>query len=418
MPHNGGMAPELVVFLVCLGLSACFCAAETALLTANRLRFRGLAAQGDRVARRVLALASDPRRLLAGLLVGNNIAQNLAASSVTVYFVKELALGDSTGVAVATGVTTVALVLFGEYLPKTTAAAHPDAFARWLARPVQWALILLKPAVVPLQVLSRPLSAVFRAKREDLSLADLRVALAESMRQGSMDETLARVLRGGLSLAWKTVADALVPRVDVRAVDAAASYDACLEVFRRDKYSRLLVMDGTPDADLGYLSIKDMSQVPVDQRATWKARDLVRQALRVPMTLPLSKLLVRMRRSGAHFAVVKDEHGGTEGIVTLEDVLEELVGEIRDEHDVEESPPVREVAPNAWMVRGDVGVLEINDRLGLALDAERARTVGGLVAELLGRFPREGESVEATGARLVASRVTGRRVLEVRVERS
>jgi len=412
------MALELVIFLVCLGLSAFFSSSETALLSANRITFRRLAAEGDRKAARALALVGEPRRLLAGILVGNNIVNTLATSAVTVYCVDTLGLGETKGVVFATAAATVSLVLFGEYLPKSTAAARPEALARLVAAPIGWALVLLKPAVLPLQLLSRPLGAVFRAKREDLSLADLRVALAESMRQGSMDETLARVLRGGLSLAWKTVADALVPRVDVRAVDASASYDACLEVFRRDKYSRLLVMDGTPDADLGYLSIKDMSQVPVEQRATWKARDLVRQALRVPMTLPLSKLLARMRRSGAHFAVVKDEHGGTEGIVTLEDVLEELVGEIRDEYDVEESPPVREVAPNAWMVRGDVGVLEINDRLGLALDAERARTVGGLVAELLGRLPREGESVEANGARLVASRVTGRRVLEVRIERS
>ncbi len=412
------MPPEIALFGLCLLLSGFFSGSETALLSASRMRLRRMAADGDRGADRALQLVKTPRRLLAGILVGNNIVNTLAASTATVYCVHGLALGEGKGVAIATGASTLLLVLFAEFLPKSLSAAHPEGIARKVALPVQGAIHLLAPAVWALQAMIRPLSSVFKAGRRDgIAVADLRVAVAESARTGMLDETMARILRGGLSLAWKTVADALVPRVDVRGVDVTSGYETCLELFRRDNYSRLLVMSGTPDGDLGYVSVKDMPHIPADQRASWKAGDAVRQALRVPATLPLAKLLMRMRRSGVHFAVVKDEHGGTDGIVTLEDVLEELVGEIRDEHDAEEHPPVRETAPGQWLVRGDVAVLEVNDRLGLQLEAEEAHTLGGLIAELLGRLPREGEGVDGEGVRLVAARVSGRRVLEVLVER-
>jgi len=412
------MPPEIALFGLCLLLSGFFSGSETALLSASRLRLRRLAADGDRAAARALELVKDPRRLLAGILVGNNVVNTLAASTATVFCVHVLALGEARGVAIATAASTLLLVLFAEFLPKSVSASHPEVIARRVALPVQGAIRLLAPAVWTLQALTRPLKSILKgAKRDGIAVADLRLAVAESARTGMLDETMARVLRGGLSLAWKTVADALVPRVDVRGVDATSGYDACLDVFRRDNYSRLLVMSGTPDNDLGYLSVKDMPQIPAERRAAWKAGDAVRQALRVPATLSLAKLLARMRRSGVHFAVVKDEHGGTDGIATLEDVLEELVGEIRDEHDAEEHPPVRETAPGSWVVRGDVAVLEVNDRLGMSLEAEEAHTIGGLIAELLGRLPREGEAVEGGGVRLVAARVSGRRVLEVLVER-
>jgi CBS domain containing-hemolysin-like protein len=232
-----------------------------------------------------------------------------------------------------------------------------------------------------------------------------------------VDKTMARVLRGGLAMEWKTVGDALVPRVDLSAVDAKATYEECLDLFRQKKYSRLLVQEGSPAADLGYLAAKDLSLLRDEERAGWTAREGVRDALRVPAALPLPELLARMRSSGVHFAVVKDEYGGTEGIVTLEDLLEELVGEIRDEHDEAELPPLVEVRPGIWMVRGDLSVKELSDRLGLDLASEEARTVGGLIAEELGRVPRQGDAMETGELRIVVTRADEKRVRQVRLER-
>lgn len=408
------MPPEIPVFLACLCLCAFFAGSETALIGSNRLRLRRLAGDGDARARRILELIEDPRRLLAGILVGNNICQNLAAVVAGSFFVTRY--GNDGGAALAaTAVATPLLVLFGDYLPKTFAASRPTRTARAIVRPLGVVLRLLTPAVWPLVALTRPLGNIVRGRR-DIDLAEVRAAVAEGVRVGTLDRTLGRVLEGGLSLEWKTAGDILVPRVDVVGVDARATYAQCLEVFRREHYSRLVVTEGSLDAELGYLAAKDLLRLGPREQDGWTARQAVREALRVPATLPLWKLLAQMRKTGVHLAMVKDEYGGTEGIVTLEDVLEELVGEIRDEHDVEEVPPFRELPGGAYSVRGDVSVRAVNERLKLALPAEEARTLGGFFAETLGRVPRKGDVITEARAKLVAAEVEDNRVLEVRVE--
>jgi putative hemolysin len=409
------VSPELWLFVVCAALSGLFSGSETALMSASRIRLHRMAAEGDGAARRVLQLVQDPRKLLAGILVGNTVVNTLAASSATAFCVRRF--GAASGVALAATGSTVLLVLFSEYLPKSFAAMHPIGVARAVVTPVRVALFCLTPVVIPLEALTRPLKRLLRGRVEGLGLAEMRMALLEGVSGGKVDETMARVLRGGLSLEWKTAGDCLIPRVDVVGVDVNASYETCLEALRREKYSRLLVMEGSPDRDVGYLAAKDLPFVPEEERKNWTASRDVRQTLRVPMSLPLTQLLARMRRSGVHFAVVKDEHGGTEGIVTLEDVLEEVVGEIRDEHDADERPPVAQIADGAWSVRGDVSVRELEDRLQMEISTEDSTTVGGLMGEALGKVVRQGDVVELDAVRLTAERVSGRRVLFVRLDR-
>ena len=412
----GRMLGMLTLFFCCLLLSGFFSGSETALLSASRLRMQRLANEGDRPAALVLELTANPRRLLAGILVGNNIVSVLAAATATIFFTDRL--GTASGVVVATVVSTVLLVLFAEFLPKSVAAISPINTARRVAQPIRLSLAALAPVVLPLEVLSRPLARwVGRKAPEAASAADLRMAVAEGVRSGAINEKMARVLRGGLSLTWKRVADVLVPRVDVRGVEASAGYEESLAAFKADRLSRLLVMEGGPDKELGYLAGKDLLHVPEAERSGWTARASAREALRVPGTMPLTELLPRMQEGGVHFAVVKDEHGGTEGIVTLEDVLEELVGEIRDEFDYEAAPLVREKAPGVWIVRADMSVPDVGERLGLKLEAEEARTIGGLLSERMGRVPDEGDAVQVGDVRLVAYRVSRRRVKQVLIEK-
>jgi len=410
------MPLEIPIFFGCVVLSGFFSGSETAFLSANRLRLRTLAKQGDKAAARVLAQVEDPRRLLAGILVGNNIVNVLAASSATAYCVNRW--GVTSGVIVATAVSTVILVIFSEYLPKTFAARNPIKFARAMVAPLRAAILLLSPLVKPLEALTRPLGRMLRGEEDAVGFADLRIAVSEGVAKGTLDENVARLLRGGLTFQWKKTKDVLIPRVDVRGVSADASYTTCVDAFKREGFSRLLVMEGDdPDSDIGYLALKDLHSVKHEARDVWTARDSVRDAVRVPESLAVVNLLAEMRESGVHFAVVKDEHGGTEGIVTLEDILEELVGEIRDEHDRQEQPPVQERAPGVWLVRGDVNVKELADQLELNIPSEDAHTIGGLVGEGLGRLPRQGDVLELEDVRIKALRVRGRRVLNVMLER-
>ncbi|MEE8107057.1 MAG: hemolysin family protein [Planctomycetota bacterium] len=410
------MSPEIPLFFGCVVLSGFFSGSETAFLSANRLRLRAMAKQGDKAAARVLAQVEDPRRLLAGILVGNNIVNVLAASSATAYCVDRW--GVARGVIAATAVSTVILVIFSEYLPKTFAARHPIRFATRMVAPLRAAILLMSPFVRPLEALTRPLGKLLRGEEDSVDFADLRIAVSEGVSKGTLDENVARLLRGGLTFQWKKAQDILIPRVDVRGVSADASYTACVDAFKREGLSRLLVMEGDdPDSDIGYLALKDLHGVKHEAREAWTARDSVRDSVRVPESLAVVNLLAEMRESGVHFAVVKDEHGGTEGIVTLEDILEELVGEIRDEHDREERPPVVERSPGVWLVRGDVNVKELADQLELNIPSEDAHTIGGLVGEDLGRLPRQGDVIELEEVRIKALRVRGRRVLNVMVEK-
>jgi putative hemolysin len=369
------MPQEIVVFVLCLLMSGFFSGSETAFLSAGRIRLGRLASEGDAAARSVLDLVQDPRRLLAGILVGNNLV-NILAAVVAGVFCTDLMGGEAgAGAFLATAVATPLVVLVGEFLPKTFAALHPVPYARAAVRPIRACLFLLTPVVFFLEAITRPLGAMLRHRKEGFGIAELRVAVGEGVRHGVVDETMARVLRGGLSLYSKTVGDILVPRVDIEGVEAGAGHEQCLDAFRRHNYSRLLVMEGTPDHDVGYLAAKDLTRLKPGERQGWTARKGARQAVRVPASMPLPRLLAKMRRSGVHFAVVKDEYGGTEGIATLEDVLEELVGEIRDEHDEEELPPFQEAGEHTWLVRGDVSMKELNDRLETAIEAEESRTV-------------------------------------------
>jgi CBS domain containing-hemolysin-like protein len=385
-------------------------------MSASRLKLQRLSGEGDERARSVLDLVQDPRSLLAGILVGNNLVNVLASALATTYCLQNF--DEGTSLIVATAVTTSTLVIFSEFLPKTLAAVHP---VRWSRRVVAWikgSLVALTPLVRPLEWIATPIQSMVKgASHDHVALADLGVAVAQGVRSGSVDPTMERVLKGGLSLEWKTASDVLVPRVDVSTIPADADYGACLKRFRTEQFSRLLVIGESIDEDEGYLAARDFIMLEEGQRVGWTARKGMREALRVPGAIKLPDLLLRMRREGVHFAVVKDEYGGTAGIVTLEDVLEELVGDIRDEHDEEEHPAVRAGGDGAWLVRGDLSAREVEERLHLRLDEEESRTIGGVVPAELGRIPAEGDSVERPGCRLIVTRVRENRVLEVRIER-
>ncbi|MEM8886254.1 MAG: hemolysin family protein [Planctomycetota bacterium] len=408
------MPYEIPVFFVCLLLSAFFSGSETALLAASRLKLQRLASHGDRRAASVLELRQDPRSMLAGILVGNNLVNVLAAALATTYF--EGVFHGPAGIVVATVVTTVLLVVLSEYLPKSVAAHHPLDWSRTVVAPIRWVLRLLKPVVLPLEWISAPLRKGNHAQSH-VALADFGVLVTEGVKSGTVNATMERVLRGGLSLEWKTAADILIPRVDVSTVAADADYASCCRSFRDEKVSRLLVIGSSIDEDVGYIAARDVLLLSETEQEGWTASNGARDALRVPGGLKLPDLLHRMRREGVHFAVVKDEYGGTAGIVTLEDVLEELVGEIRDEHDDDERAPIRPIAEDAWAVRGDVAVRELEERLGLRIGEEESRTIGGLVPAELGRIPRVGDAVERPGARIEVTEVTENRVREVRLER-
>ncbi len=416
MPE-GYTATHLVVLGILVACSAFFSGSETALLGADWWRMRYLARKGDPRARIYEALVQRRDLLIGTILVGNNLA-NIAASSLAT----AVAIGwfGEQGIAVATGVMTVLLLVVSEIAPKTFASQKAETVSLIVAPVFAVLCRVLFPVVGAVTHLSNGLLRLFGARpeagaRPGLSEEEIRVLLSD--REGAaMDESRRRMLRGIFRIAGQQVREVMVPRVRVRALDVAIPLRQAVETFVETGYTRMPVYRENLDDLIGIVHVRDAVALLLrDPEGSLAA--VAREPFFVPETKDLESLLYEFRTRRTHMAVVVDEYGGVEGIVTLEDVIEEIVGEIRDEHDVE-AEPVRLLPGGEALVHGGTPIREINEKLGLNLPAEPDVTLGGFMMTRLGHIPWPGESVEYGGHRLTVERVSGRRVLLVRITRA
>ncbi len=411
---NEPLLPYLVALLpVLLALSAFFSGSETALLGADWLRMRYLARKGDRRARLYEALFQRRENLLGTILVGNNLV-NIAASSVATAVALEW-FGDG-GIAVATGVMTALLVVLSEIAPKTYASRHAEPVAMAVA-PVYAVLCrVLYPAVWAATGLARLVLAPFGyraevAGRRGLSVDELGLLIAEDDAAGP--EGKRRMLHGIFRMGRQTVREVMVPRNRVRGLDVATPLAEALDAFVSTGHTRLPVYRDSLDDPVGVAHVRDAVAL-LRRDAQGSLAAVAREPFYVPESKDLESLLHEFQNRRTHMALVVDEYGGVEGIVTLEDVIEEIVGEIRDEHDVE-GEGIRFLPGGEVLVRGDVAVREVNDRLRLALPTQPDVTVGGFVTTGIGHIPEPGEQLVYGSSRFTVERTGRNRVLAVRI---
>ena len=392
-------------------LSLIFSATESAFLSLNKLRVRFLRNQKDKRAMRVWRLLNDKERLINTLLVGNNIV-NIAGTAIATVFFTSL-IGNA-GATVSTVVMTILILLIGEVAPKMIAKQSPEKISIHVARPMQTLQKLLTPVNALFVLWQKFVRKIFNPQTDDTPIEEEIITMVdEAQTEGGMDEHEGELIRSAVEFNDSDALDIMTPRVDVEALEDTASMDEAEELFRRSGYSRLPVYHEDMDHIVGILHEKDF----------YRARHAgVQGIIRImvppvyaPATLELSRLLKLFQNTRTHMVVVLDEFGGTEGIVTLEDVLEELVGEIYDEHD-DVTEDVVTLEDGSIQVNGGLPLEELCDILNIENNYE-ADTVGGWAAEVLGQIPTVGMEFD-TG--LIHGTVTGmdrRRVTSVRVER-
>ncbi len=389
---------QIIVLIILLILSGLFSSAETALTTMNKMKIRTLAEDGNKTAEHLLEITEDSGKLLTAILIGNNIV-NLSASALTSSLAYTLG-GGATLVAIATGILTLLILIFGEITPKTLATIHSESMAMAYCKPIGLFMKLMTPIIAIVNTLSRGLLMIFRvdpnAKLNTLTESELRTIVDVGHEDGVLEDDEKEMIHNVFDLGDVKAKDIMVPRVHVTFAHIDTSYSELLEIFREDKFTRLPIYEETTDNVIGTINMKDL--LLYDNTKEFHIREVLREAYFTYEYKNISELLVEMRKSSFNIAIVLDEYGETAGLISLEDLLEEIVGEIHDEYDEKEEERIQQINTLEYLVEGSLSLDDLNDELhlddlDLALISEDYDSVGGLVIQLLDRIPEVGDEV-------------------------
>lgn len=388
---DSGDATQLIILFILLMLSAFFSSAETALTTVNKIRIRSLAEEGSKRAKTVLKITDDSGKMLSAILIGNNIV-NLSAASLTTSLA--YSLGGSM-VAVCNAALTVAILLFGEITPKTMATIHAEKMSLLYAGIINFFITIATPVIFLINGLSRGVLMLLRvdpdARNNIMTETELRTIVDVSHEDGVIESDEKEMIYNVFDLGDAKAKDVMVPRVHVTFADINSTYKELIEIFREDKFTRLPVFEETTDNVVGTINMKDL--LLFDNTKEFHVKDILREAYFTYEYKNISELLVEMRQASFNIAVVLDEYGETAGLITLEDLLEEIVGEIHDEYDENEEDFIQEISPLEYMIEASMNLDDLNDRLDLDFESEDYDSLGGFIIERLDRFPEIGDSV-------------------------
>lgn len=404
----GSSLPFIFALFVLLVLSGYFSATETAFSTFNRVHMKSLASAGNRRAEQVLAMADDYDRLLSTILIGNNIVNLTSASVATVIFTRWF--GDA-GVTISTAVMTVLVLIFGEISPKSLAKESPESFSMFSAPLLKMFSVVLSPLNWLFSQWKKLLSRIVRVGgSQKVTDQEILTVVDEAERDGGIDGQESELIRNAVGFGDLTVDDILTPRVDMVSIEEDAAREEVARVFSETGFSRLPVLRDDVDNVVGILYLKDFtaSERPVAQ--------LYRPAVFVSAGLHLPALIRLLQKRKSHMAVVVDEHGGTEGIVTLEDAIEELIGEVWDEHDDGVHSEIEQISEAEYRVQGGASYERMRRVLGIKEESDAA-TVGGWISAKLGKIPTTGDRFSCEGFSVIVTGTGVRRVSEVTVRR-
>ncbi|HIR85120.1 MAG TPA: HlyC/CorC family transporter [Candidatus Galloscillospira excrementavium] len=401
------MIAVIVVLVIC---SAYFSATETAFTSLNRVRLRSKAESGNKRAALALRMGDDYDRLLSTILVGNNVVNLTASSLGTVLFIR--LIGEGTGPTVSTVVITIVVLVFGEVTPKSMAKEFPEAFAMFSAPILRVLMVVLTPVTFLFSLWKKLLSRLFH-KGEDSGITEeeLMTMVDQAEDEGGLDQHESDLIRSAITFHDLEVESILTPRVDIVAVEDTDSMDEVASTFAESGYSRLPVYHEDVDDIIGVIHEKDFHAARYHGQSDLAA--LVSPVLYTTGNTKISELLRILQQEKAHMAIVVDEYGGTEGLCTLEDIVEELVGEIWDEHDevVEE---FQKQPDGSYLISCNADLTDLYDLFSIKGECD-ANTVSGWVMECIGRIPAEGDRFQSDGLDVTVTKVDHRRVLEIRV---
>ncbi len=402
---------QLVILVILLSASAFFSSAETALMTSNKLKIRNLAENGDKRAKKVLDITANTDKMLSAILIGNNVV-NLTASSLSTTLT--LKIFGSSLVGIATGILTFLILVFGEITPKNVASKNAENMALAYIGVISVIVTVMTPVIFIVNKVAGAVISIFTKNSDEnnaVTEEELRAMVEYSHEEGVIENEEKKMIVNVVDFGDTVAGDIMVPRVDMVMVDEKSSYEEILQVFREERYTRIPVYEETPDNVIGILNVKDF--LLIEDKENFVMKELLREPLYTYEYKKTSALMMDMRKTGANIVIVLDEYGITAGLITLEDMLEEIVGEIRDEFDADEDEGITKVSDLEYLIDGSTNLDDINDRIGLELSSDEYESIGGLIMEKLGRIPAEGEIINLDNIVLTVKKMDHARIEKV-----
>lgn len=408
---------EIVLLIVLLGLSGFFSMSETALMAITKIRMRTMLDEGVKGAKLLDKLLQNPSKLLSAILIGNNVV-NIGASAISTTLTVKLMGGSDVGALVATGVMTVLVLIFGEITPKTIAKMNTEKVALRVSRPINIISIILKPLVFIFTAIS---SVVIKLFGGDASASDhyiteeeLKTIVDVSEEEGVLENTEKEMIFNVFKFGDIQVEDIMIQRVNITALNKDITKEELLDTIKKEQFSRIPVYDETIDNVVGVLNGKDLILLE-DESKEFNVMDYTREPFYTFEFKKVSELFTEMKKTRNHMAVVLDEYGGTVGIVTMEDLVEEIVGDIEDEYDEAKDKNIRKIKENEYIVEGSTRIDELSDLLGFEIESEELDSVGGLIIDSIGRMPKEKEQIEIENVKFIVEKVKKNSIKKVKI---
>ncbi len=411
----------LLALILLLIFSAFFSGMEAALFSASRIKLESMALRGSTVAKKILELKKKPEKFIGSIVLGNNFINILAsvlAAYLSVSFAAARQLSQSSAIAITTIGMTIVIVLFGEMIPKSISSYHPEKVSIAFYSPFLFFWYLFFPFAWFLSTVSKGFLMLFGIKHEkqrifvnhDEVLDMLHLSKEEGIIKKNEEEMIFSIFEFGDT----HVREVMTPRVDIVALPVDANREHILDVVVQSNHSRIPVYAEKIDEIIGILYVKDLFKLFSSGKSEIDLKNIVREAYFVPETKCVDELFREMQNKKIQMALVFDEYGGISGLVTMEDLLEEIVGEIQDEHE-EGEEIFQKIGENAYLASGAMGIDEFNEVFGKNLPSQEADTIGGIILEKLGRLPHSGEEVNFDGFKFIVNKIRGRRILKVKV---
>ena len=411
---NSDIGVLIAVLVVLLILSAVFSSAETSLVGVSKMRIRALADEGNKKAQVVLELFSEESKMLSAILIGNNLVNTFMASiaSMIAYNFGGYA------VSIATFLITFLILVFGEITPKTLATRYAEKMALIYAPFIKFLTVVLTPVIWFINLFSKIILKLMGVdsdqKAQSITESELHTILDVSHEEGVIEAEEREMIKNVFEFTDAKAREIMIPRVHVMAVDVNSSYEDLIDAYKEDRFTRIPVYDGNIDNIIGIVNMKDL--ILYDKNEPFVIQDYLRKPYFTVENKPIADLLQEMQKDTYTMAIVLDEYGEMAGILTVEDIVEEIVGEVQDEFDAEENDNIQKVDDTTWKVKGYISLHDLNDVLSLDLDSEDFDSVGGLIIEKLGHLPSLSEKIKLeNGVILKVSKLNRNRIEEVMI---
>lgn len=406
---------QIVLLAILLVASGFFSASETALMSLSKIRIRYMKEEGIKGAKLVGSLIEDSNNLLTSILVGNNVV-NIAATSISTSLF--LSIFQEKGVPIATAVMTILVLIFGEITPKTIAVNNTEKVALLVSRPIKIIITILKPVVWIFNIITKVIFKILGVQDKGIqpyiTEEELKTMVNVSHEEGVLEIEEREIINNVFQFGDMQAKEAMVQRLDIIAINVEDTYDEIMDLFKHEKLSRLPVYEESIDNIIGILNIKDVVFLEDDEIDNFNIKDYVREAFFTYEFKKITQLLEEMKKDKSQMAIVVDEYGATAGLITIEDLVEVIVGDIDDEYD-EEDEEIQVIKEDEYIVEGSTRISDVNEMIGIRLESEEFDSIGGFIIGHIGRIPDENEVVEVDNIRFCIESLEKNRIMKIRI---